>query len=110
MEANDETEGQTALLSDTDEVQSPATFTQNQKPSIMVKLPLHSSIPGPVNSEDDYEADDEEEHLHRKPTTTSQPLSKSHEQEDQLLKLQQMIEVMGQKTVYFDKILELLIS
>ena len=108
METNDDTEGQAAVQSDTDEVQSPATFTQNQKPSLTVKLPLHSSIPEPVNSEDNYEADDEEEHLHPKPTTTSQPLSKNNEQEDQLLKLQQMIEVMGQKTVY--KILELLIS
>ena len=71
---------------------------------------MHSSIPGPVNSEDHYEADDEEEHLHPKPTTTGQPLSKNHKQGNQLLKLQQMIEVMGQKTVYFDKILELLIS
>ena len=69
--------------------QSPASFTQNQKPSIMVKLPLHSSIPG-VNCEDDYEADDKEEHLHPKPTI-SEPLSKNHEQENQLLKLQQMI-------------------
>ena len=109
MEANDDTEGQVAVISDTDEVQSPATFTQNQKPSLIVKLPLHTSIPGPINSEDDYEADDEEEHLHPKPTT-SEPLSKNHKQEDQLLKLQQMIEVMGQKTVYFEKIMELLIS
>ena len=43
MEANDDTEGQAAVQSDTDEVQSPATFTQNQKPSLTVKLPLHSS-------------------------------------------------------------------
>ena len=74
-----------------------------------MKLPLHSSILGPVNSEDDQEADDEEENLHPKPTT-SQPLSKNYEQENQLLKLQQMSEVMGQKTVYFDKILELLVG
>ena len=108
MEANDDTEGQAAVLSDTDEVQSPGTSTQNQKPSQILKLLLHSSIPGPVNpavnSEDDYEADDEEEHLHPKPTTTSQPLSKNHEQEGKLFELQQMIELMDQKTVCFDKI------
>ena len=110
MKANDDTEEQATVLSDTDEVQSPATFIQNQKPPLMVKLPLHSSIPRPVNSEGDYEAEDEEEHLHSKPTTRSQPLIKNHEQENQLLKLQQMIEVMAQKTEFFDKILELLIS
>ena len=65
-----------------------------------MKLPLYNSIPGPVNSEDDYEADDEGEHLHPKPSTTSQSLTKNHKQENQLLKLQQMIEVVGQKTVY----------
>ena len=96
MEANDDTEEQAAVPSDTDEIQSPATFTQNQKSSLIVKLPLHSPIPRPVDSEDDYEADNEEEHLHPKPTTTSQPL-KNHEQENQLLKLQQMIEVRVRK-------------
>ena len=48
--------------------------------------------------------------MHPKPNTANQPLSKIHEQEDRLLKLQQMIEVMGQKTAYFGKILELIIS
>ena len=74
MEAKDDTEGQAAMPSDTDEVQSPANFTQNQKPSLAVTLPLHSSIPGPVDSDDDYEADDEEKDLNPTPTTTSHPL------------------------------------
>ena len=45
MQTNDDIEGQAAVPSDTDEVQSPATFTQNQKPSLTKKRPLHSSIP-----------------------------------------------------------------
>ena len=52
IEGNDDTEEQAAVLSDTDVVQSPTTFTQNQKPSLIVKLQLHSSIPGHVNNED----------------------------------------------------------
>ena len=59
-EAKNNTEGQATMRNDTDEVQPPATFTQNQKQSLTVKLPLQSSIPGPFHSEHDYETDDEE--------------------------------------------------
>ena len=95
---------------------------QNRLPPLKISVPLKgprpTSIPEPVNiyeKEDDYvcEADDENEHLlhksHRpRPSVAISPLNTSHGQEDKLQRLQEIIEIIGQKTVYFDKNLGLL--
>ena len=87
-----------------------------------VTLPLKglrpASVPEPANvyeKEEDhvYEADDEDEHfLHKEhrpaPRATISPLNTSHGWEGKLQRLQDMIEIIGQKTVYFDKTLDLL--
>ena len=96
--------------------------TQNSLPSLKVALPLKgprpASVPEPVNiyeKEEDhvYEADDEDEHFLHKghrptPRATISPLNTSHGWEDKLQRLQDMIEIIGQKTVYFDKTPDLL--
>ena len=88
-----------------------------------VTLPLKrgrpASVPEPVNiceKEDNsvYEADDEDEHFSHKThrprpgATISAQNTRPDEQEDKLQRLQEMIEIIGQKTVYFDKTLDLL--
>ena len=66
IEANGNIEGQATVPSDTaDRSQATSNITSihNQKPFLIVKLPLSSSIPGAraFVREDDYEADNEEE-------------------------------------------------
>ena len=91
--------------------------TQNRLPSLKVPLPLKeprpASVPEPVNiyeKENDcvYEADDEDEHfLHKRhrPSATISAQNTSHGQEDkQLQRLQEMIKIIGQKPVHFDKL------
>ena len=85
--------------------------TQNSLPSLKVTLPLKrprpASVPEPVNIyeiEEDhvYEVDDEDEHFlhqgHRPtPRATISPLNTSHGWEGKLQRLQDMIQIIGQK-------------